>query len=66
MGRPVDKHEPIPRLDLISLENLEAEGASEEVKTILGWLFNTCSLTLSLPIHKCKAWIKTIEEIIDK
>ena len=32
MGRPVDPYEPIPHLYLISLDKLDAEGASEEIK----------------------------------
>ena len=38
-GRPLDQKEPIHRDDVLSMKKLQAEGALEECKTILGWFF---------------------------
>ena len=54
----------LKRQDLISAEKNEAEGAPEEVKICLGWLFNTRKLLISLPTHKFEAWDAQICSII--
>ena len=59
-GRPIDKNEPIPRKDIIFFDKLIAEGAIEEQKILLGWLYDTRCLIISLPLDKCSNWSKDI------
>ena len=56
VGRPVAPQEPIPRHDIISLDKLQAEGRMEELKTDLGWHFDTRRLLVALSDDKYKAW----------
>jgi hypothetical protein len=42
----------LPRIDIISAKKLQAEGTFKEVKVILGWVINTRSLLISLPLDK--------------
>ncbi len=44
-----DPNEPIPRYKMAVRKKLDAEGRLSETKMILGWLWNFCSLTISLP-----------------
>jgi hypothetical protein len=62
-ARPLDSSESTPRLDLISLKKFQAEGKMEEVKTVLGWIINTRSLSISLPVDKYSKWSSHIKEI---
>lgn len=66
VGRPVDKRDPIKRLDLVSLSKLQAEAALEEQKILLGWKLDTRSLEISLPFEKFTAWTNGIKNIIAK
>ena len=54
--RPLSNQEPTPRSNTISTSNLTAEGTKEEVKVILGWKYDTCSIIIFLPDQKCTAW----------
>ena len=65
-GRPVHPDEPVPRPNLMSLNKMEAEGAMEEMKIVLGWLLDTRRLMTSLPEEKHTTWVRDIEEAIEK
>ena len=47
--RPLSKFEPIPRDEAAAVSKLIAEGGLEETKQILGWLYDTRRLLISLP-----------------
>jgi hypothetical protein len=64
VSRPLDPNDQIPRKDIISLKKFTAEGTPSETKIVLGWLFNTRLLKISLPEHKYKAWNTDIDAII--
>jgi len=66
IARPVDPTDDLPRVDIISLKKLKAEGKLEEVKTVLGWVINTRNLTISLPVDKHKKWTADISKIIHR
>jgi len=66
LSRPESCQDIIPRKDIISIKKFHAEGRLEEVKTILGWVVNTRSLSISLPDHKLHSWITDIDSIISK
>ena len=44
----------------------KSEGSLEETRVVLGWLYNTRTLCVSLPNPKFIAWTKTIQDIISK
>jgi len=64
VARPVEPSDDIPRLDIISAKKLQAKGAFEEVKIVLGWLINTRSLLISLPKDKHQKWSQDIKKMI--
>jgi hypothetical protein len=64
LARPSSHQDFIPRKDIISLKKLKAEGRLEETKIVLGWLINTRSLLISLPDHKCHAWLRDIDAML--
>ena len=64
-GRPIDKNEPIPRKDIIAFNKLIAEGAIEEQKILLGWLYDTRRLLISLPLDKWQNWSKDLLDLIE-
>ena len=39
-SRDVHENEPIPRIEMAEMKKLRAEAGSEEIKTILEWIFN--------------------------
>ena len=53
--------EPIPRAEMAEKKKLLAEAGLEEMKTILGWLFNFRGLIVYLPENKFVAWTDTIK-----
>ena len=61
---PNDVNEPIPRKKMVAEDKLKAEGRLSETKTILGWLFNFRTLTVSLPEHKYIAWLNDLRQMI--
>jgi hypothetical protein len=63
-ARPNDVNEPIPREKMVAEDKLKAEGGLSEMKTILGWLFNFRTLTVSLPKHKYIAWLNDLRQMI--
>jgi hypothetical protein len=56
LARPLDKEDILPRKDIVSLKKFKAEGRLEEVKTVLGWIINTRTLTISLSDDKLRNW----------
>ena len=63
-GRPISPNEPISRQDLVSIDKLKAEGRMEEIKTDLGWRFDTWRLLIALPDDKFSAWTSRIRQIL--
>ena len=63
-ARPNNPNEPIPREKMVAEDKLKAEGGLSETKTILGWLFNFRTLTVSLPEHKHIAWSNDLKQMI--
>jgi hypothetical protein len=61
---PNDVNEPIPQEPMVSQEKLKAEGGLAEPKIILGWHFNFCTLTVTLPEQKHIAWFSKIQTMI--
>ena len=62
--RPLSKFEPIPCDEAAAVAKLIAEGNLEDTKRILGWLYNTRRLLISLPDSKTFAWIDSITDLI--
>ena len=58
------KHSPLPRKDMINLDKLAAEGRLEERKIVLGWMYDTRRLLISLPTNKHVAWSKQVSDLI--
>jgi hypothetical protein len=63
-ARPHDKNEPIPHKSMVARYKLKAEGGLTETKTILGWLFNFRTLTVTLTKHKYITWSAEIQKMI--
>jgi hypothetical protein len=63
-ARPNDVNEPISHEKKVVEDKLKAEGGLSETKTILGWHFNFCTLTVSLPEHKYIAWSNDLWQMI--
>jgi hypothetical protein len=63
-SRRVAADEPIPRLNMAAMHKLCAEGRLEEIKMILGWLWDFRRLLISLPIDKYIAWSEAISMMI--
>ena len=63
-SRRVDAGEPIPRHNMAALHKLSAEGRLEEIKMILGWLWDFRRLIISLPVEKFTAWSSEINKMI--
>ena len=64
--RPVNKDDPIPRDDVLSIRKLLAESRLEEQKTVLGWVIDTHSFRISLPEEKAQRWMIDINETLTK
>jgi hypothetical protein len=56
-----DPNEPIPHYKMAARKKLDAEGLLSKTKMILGWLWNFCNLTISLPENKLMAWTDGIK-----
>ena len=63
--RRLDLNEPIHRDDLLSMKKLQAEGALEECKTILGWFFDFRTLMVFLPDDKYFRWSALLQQFLD-
>ena len=64
-SRDVHAKEPIPRDEMAEKKKLLAEAGPEEIKTILGWVFNFRKLLVALPENKYVAWSKAITDILE-
>ena len=62
--RPLSHKEPIPRDNAVAAAKMRAEGGLEEVKILLGWVFDTRRLLISLPVDKLNCWTSDILDII--
>ena len=60
----INNDEPIPIEKMVALAKLIAEAGAEEIKIILGWIFNFRTLTVSLPDNKYVSWKEAILEIL--
>jgi hypothetical protein len=49
---------------MVAQEKLKAEGGLAKTKIILGWHFNFCTLTVTLPEQKHIAWFSKIQTMI--
>ena len=65
-AREKSPDEPIPREEMAAIAKLIAEAGAEEVKTILGWVFNFRDLTVSLPENKHQAWKRAILDVLER
>jgi hypothetical protein len=63
-ARPLDPNDNIPRKEIISLKKFSAEARPSKIKTVLGWVINTRSLTIYLPMDKYIDWHSNINDII--
>jgi hypothetical protein len=63
-ARPNDVNEPIPQEPMVAQEKLKAERGLVEMKIILGWHFNFCTLTVTLPEQKHIMWSSEIQTVI--
>ena len=54
----------IPRVDIIVIDKMKAEGAAKERKICLGWMLDTRRLLVSLPDHKTLGWISQIDSLL--
>ena len=57
--------EPIPRKEVVSIDKWKAEGVPREVQIVLGWLINTRTMILALPLDKYRAYVKEIDKILN-
>ena len=62
--RPLSRFESIPRNEAAAVAKLISEGGLEETKQILGWLYDTRRLLISLPDSKTFTWIDSITDLI--
>ena len=62
--RPLSKFESIPRDEAAAVAKLISEGGLEETRQILGCLYDTRRLLISLPDSKTFAWIESITDLI--
>ena len=66
LSRPIILKEYVLRKPPISIIKLRAEGRLEETKTLLGWLYDTRRLRISLPSNKFKSWSKQLRDLIER
>ncbi len=63
-AQPNNVNKPIPWEPMVAQEILKAAGGLAETKIILGWHFNFCTLTVTLPEQKHIAWSRKIQTMI--
>ena len=66
ISQPLAKKEQIPRDKMIYPSKAKAERSLEEIKSVLGWVYNKHILCVRLPDLKFIAWTKTIQDILSK
>ena len=64
--RPLDAADPLPRDENISIKKLKGEGQPSEKKVMLGWLIDTVTMRVYLPIDKAIDWSREIRIILEK
>jgi hypothetical protein len=57
---------PLPREEMVSVTKLVAELGMSEQKTILGWLYDSRRLLISLPREKYIAWSNQIKDLLKR
>jgi hypothetical protein len=65
-ARRPDPNEPILHYKMTARKKLDAKGLLSKTKMILGWLWNFCNLTISLPENKLIAWTDGVKNLIAK
>eukprot|EP00957_Ditylum_brightwellii_P168753 12844444-Ditylum_brightwellii.AAC.1 len=65
-AQPMQNGKPIPREEMAAISKLIAEAGLEEMKMILGWLFDFRHLKILLPDNKFVAWTESITELLRK
>ena len=60
------KSHSIKRNDMVADDKIEVEGAAEAEKICLGWILNTRSLLVKLPVRKSIAWKSQIDILLTK
>lgn len=61
--RPLARNEHIT---ILIIAKLRAEGGLEELKIVLGWLFNTRLFRIYIPDEKGRRWLYDLSSIIEK
>lgn len=64
IGRPIDNNEPLSIDKLASKSKLLAESGLSETKCLLGWEFNTRTLSIKLSNDKYNIWSRQINDIV--
>ena len=62
--RPLAKFEPIGRNDTICERKFEAEGTPRESQIVLGWLVDTRSFKIYLPVDKAVHWTAELQNML--
>jgi len=63
-SQPIHQQEPLPHDEMAARQKLFAEGALEERKIILEWLFDFRRRSIELPENKIVAWTDNIISIL--
>jgi hypothetical protein len=66
LNQPLDKFESVLHDDMLSIKKFLGEAMPAECKVILGWLLDTCHLSIELPEDKHAAWTCSIEHILSQ
>ena len=61
---PVDDRDNIPRYDAVSQRKLLGEGTPSEWKVVLGWLIDTRTFHIYLPMEKTHDWLHSLRLIV--
>ena len=64
--RPVDRRDPLPREEAVSMRKLSGEGTPDEIKVVLGWRIDTRAFRIHLPMEKASDWLYSIREILTR
>ena len=62
--RPVSPNKSVKQNNAVQQTKYHIEGFPKETNTVLGWLINTRSFKIFLPIDKAQKWIKDIEDLL--
>ena len=58
--------EPVKSRAFLQPEKLTLEGIPAELMIVLGWLFDTRRLLVSLPTDKYNAWVGDLDDVLTK